>query len=146
MWVALEGSRFRDSPFYCQIGTERDTPQSRSNPFFLLFVKECCNFALRELGDGEQIRKWTAIRDSPHIPPKLHTCELQLTWKAVTAFLNKDVRTRVVLRKFSEGKLVFLQRFGCKKGMQDRTINVLEWNSGVEPRFDLLQRQEIRLD
>ena len=148
VWVALEGFKFRDSLFYCQAGTERDTQALRCDPLFLSFVQECSGIALRELSsqavkDEDRIRKWIALQNAPHVAPKLDASELQLTWEAVAANLNRDAPTRVVLRKFFEDRLVFSQRFGCKKGLQKRTINVLQWSEGLGPRFDLLLRQDV---
>lgn len=41
-WVGLEGSSFRSSAFYCGVGTERDSMDSRSDPRFLAFVQGVC--------------------------------------------------------------------------------------------------------
>lgn len=149
VWTALEGIRFTDSVFYCQIGTERDTDESRSDPFFLSFVQECSSFALtnllqQEIKDERRMRRWTSIRDSPQIPPRLPMEELDLAWGAVIASLSKEMSTRIVLWKFVGTKLERANQFGYKEST--RTIDVLEWNCDVEPHFDLLLKQEISLE
>jgi hypothetical protein len=142
IWTALEGLLFLLSPFYCQIGTECDDIESRSNPKFHEFVLSCANEALmivaRETQDDMHMQAWMSVKAHPELPPNLVEADFDLTWRAVSNHLNATSATRICIWECNGQVLERAARYGRLDNEQERVIDVLKWNGGVSTHFDLL--------
>jgi hypothetical protein len=148
-WVALEGLAFLQSPFYCQIGTEHDTLESRKDENFVEFVKNCADAALNllanEMTEGyeEDVSTWTAVQIKPELASNLGLLDFHTAWLAVANTLNLECPTRIFVWKFidNDKRLTCDIRYGPSEHQENevvRTINVLMWNTEVATHFDLL--------
>jgi hypothetical protein len=158
VWVALEGLLFLLSPFYCEIGTERDDTEYRKDVGFLDFVSHCASEALTVIARSPELQSerdaWTKIRDHPAIPPSLSRDQFPLAWAAVSNWLNSESPTSVVIWKYVQradggGTLKEEASYGCNglgqkldfgigNDASKRTIDILMWNCNVVTHFDLL--------
>jgi hypothetical protein len=142
IWTALEGLLFLLSPFYCEIGTECDDIESRSNPKFHEFVLSCANEALMivagESQDDMHMQAWMAVRAHPELPPNLVEADFDLTWRAVSNLLNATYAISICIWECNGQVLECAARYGRLDSEKERVIDVLKWNGGVSTHFDLL--------
>jgi hypothetical protein len=119
-WVALEGLAFLESPFYCQIGTEHDTLESREDEKFIELVKNCAGAALNLLANeatGEReanLITWTAVQTKPELASNLGLLDFHVAWLTVSETLNLDCPTRIFIWKFFDNckRLTCDMRYG----------------------------------
>lgn len=144
-WVGLEEIQFVLSPFYCDIGTERDYLDSRKSAEFLSFVSSCASEALEiialSLNLDQEREKWTRIRDNPSDAPKLQFAEFDLGWRAVCSYLKSNMSTCIRIWKYVAGGDLMLEK-NYESEIDNfapiQTIDVLMWNTKVATHFDLL--------
>lgn len=144
IWVALEGLRFLSSPFYCGIGTERDTLNSRKNADFLAFVSKCAAEVLDIIvlspNMAEERDAWVKIKDYPEIAPKLKASQFDLACSAVCRLLESEMALTIRIWKFVDGDLSLGKSFegDSDYSVPKQTMDILMWNTKVAPHFDLL--------
>ena len=153
VWMALKNLNFCCSPFFRSMTCEADFLESRKDPEFQAFVRDCAaevlkmfEFQLRGSTEDmnlESARVWKSIHDAPDRAPNLDASQFNLAYLGLGAVLNKVLPTQIRLWKQVDRELVCVARYGPSPDtLQMRTIDVLVWSVGDETHFDLIVAKE----